>query len=151
MTQSLNDFLTAAERIKHATQTGANMHALLQNIIIDSTFGNRGNSNIISIIKQHPDLLPYFSAKAKTEVPIAGIINSIFISRRIDRLLIDDTTKTITFLDYKTDIDTDTFRDKYKKQLTEYAQLLRSAYPKHKITGFILWAQNWQLEKMISL
>ena len=54
-------------------------------------------------------------------------------------------------IDYKTDTDMDTFRDKYKKQLTEYAQLLCSAYPKYKITGFILWTQNWQLEKMISL
>ena len=151
MTQSLSSFLQDAERKRYATQQGTEIHTLLQKVVLDDMSGNQGDSNIVYEIQQHPELKPYFTSVAKTEVPIAGIINGVFISRRIDRLVIDDTTKTITFLDYKTDTDMNVFRDKYKKQLTEYAQLLRSAYPKYKITGFILWTQNWQLEQMISL
>ena len=151
MTQSLNDFLSDIERKKYATQQGSNMHMLLQNVVIDDMGNSRGNTDIISIIKQKSDLKPYFVPDAKTEVPIAGIINGVFISRRIDRLIIDNQTKTIAFLDYKTDTDKTTFYDKYKKQLNEYAQLLRSVYQGYKISGFILWIHDWELEKMVSL
>ena len=151
MTQSLNDFLQDAERKQYATKQGTEIHTLLQKVVLDDMLGNQGDSNIVSEIQQHPELKPYFTSASKTEVPIAGIINGTFISRRIDRLVIDNTAKTIVFLDYKTDTDTNAFHDIYKKQLNEYAQLLRSAYPHYKITGFILWTQKWQLELLISL
>ena len=151
MIQNLNDFLSDIERKKYATQQGLNMHTLLQNVIIDDTDNNCDNANIVSVIKQKPDLKQYFVPDAKTEVPIAGIINGVFVSRRIDRLLIDNQTKTIAFLDYKTDTDKTTFCEKYKKQLHEYAQLLRSMYPEYKISGFVLWTHDWELEKMVGL
>lgn len=151
MTQSLNNFLQNAEHKKYATKHGTNMHALLQQIVIDDIAGVRGDPEIVSVIQERPELRCYFCASARTEVPIAGIINGIFISRRIDRLLINKQDKTIVFLDYKTDMDSEVFQDKYKKQLTEYARLLHSAYPEYNISGFILWTQNWCLEKMISL
>lgn len=151
MTQSLTKFLQNVERIKYATQQGTKMHALLQQVVIDDVVGISGNSDIVATIQQRQDLLPYFAANARTEVPIAGVINGIFISRRIDRIVIDTSTKTINFLDYKTDTDKQIFHDKYKNQIMEYAQLLRSAYPDYKISGFVLWLQDWELEKMISL
>lgn len=152
MKQNLIDFLNTHERVKYATQQGSRVHALLQNIVIDDDNGiNIGDKDIIDVIRHKPELLPYFCTTAKTEVPIAGILNGVFISRRIDRLLINNQTKTIVFLDYKTDTNKGASWDNYKKQLTEYAQLLRSAYPEHKIFGFILWTQDWCLEQMIFL
>jgi len=151
MTQNLSKFLTAQNNKKYATQSGTKIHALLKNIVIDKNTGNIGDTEFINRIQQHPELTKYFTKNTKTEVPIAGFINGIFISRRIDRLLIDDTNKNITFIDYKTDTDKQTFIDKYKKQLNEYAQLLKSAYPEHKITGYILWLHDWQLEKLICI
>ena len=151
MTQSLTKFLQNVERIKYATQQGTKTHALLQQVVIDDVVGVSGNPDIVATIQQRQDLLPYFAANARTEVPIAGVINGIFISRRIDRIVIDTSTKTIKFLDYKTDTDKQIFHDKYKNQVMEYAQLLRSAYPDYKIFGFVLWLQDWELEKIISL
>ena len=151
MTQNLNNFLIEQDNKKYATQNGRRVHAVLRNIIIDNIRGNSGNSDIVKMIQKQPDLHKFFSCTAKTEVPIAGIVNGVFISRRIDRLLIDDVAKMIEFIDYKTDINKNEFIDKYTKQLNEYAQLLRSGYPGYKIVGFILWVQDWQLQQIISL
>ena len=136
---------------KYATQSGRRVHALLRNVIIDNIRGNSGDDDIVETIQKRPDLYKFFSCAAKTEVPIAGIVNGVFISRRIDRLLINDIAKTIDFIDYKTDTNKNEFIDKYTKQLNEYAQLLRSGYPDYKIVGFILWTQDWQLQQIISL
>lgn len=136
--------------MKHATQTGTVIHLLLKNIIIDNN-KEIGDTNIINQIKEHAELKQYFTGSAKTEVPIAGIINGVFVSRRIDRMLIDDTDKTIDFIDYKTDINKTAFIDKYAQQLNEYLQLLCSAYPGYKINGYILWIQDWQLQQIVSL
>jgi len=151
MTQNLNDFLTTQTNKKYATQSGTKIHALLKNIVLDNKSGDVGNSEIIEQIKQYPELKQFFGPSAQTEVPIAGHINNVFLSRRIDRLLIDTQNKSIMFIDYKTDINKETFIDIYKKQLREYAQLLQSAFPGYKITGFILWIHDWQLEQIIYL
>ena len=151
MAQNLNNFLKESDTKKYATQKGTRIHALLKNIVIDSINGDFGNQDIILKIKKHPELCKYFSATSKTEVPIAGYINGVFLSRRIDRLLIDDATKTVYFIDYKTDTNKTIFFDKYKKQLSEYAQLLQSAYGNYKIVGYILWLNDWILEQIITL
>ena len=144
MTQTLHDFLTGAKNKEFATKTGIQKHADLQNVVVDKS-GNYGDNELIKIIQNHPNLKPFFVKDAKTEVPIAGLINGHFISRRIDRFLINKTTKTIDFIDYKTDIDKTLFIEKYKHQLNEYHELLKSAYPDYKINGYILWTNDWQL------
>lgn len=149
MTQNLSNFLIEQNNKKYATHSGTKIHALLKSVIIDSMSGNRGDTEIINQIAQRLELQPFFTKNAKTEVPIAGFVNGVFISRRIDRLLIESTTKTISFIDYKSDTNKQQFIEKYKKQLFEYAQLLHSAYPEYKITGYILWIHDWQLQKII--
>lgn len=148
MIQKLTDFLTGAKNKEFATQNGTRMHTLLQHVVVDID-GCCGDTNIINIIKQHTELTRFFSTQAQTEVPIAGNIYGHFISRRIDRLLINHETKTIDFIDYKTDTDKTTFIDKYIKQLKEYECLLRLAHPGYKINGYILWLHDWQLDKII--
>ena len=149
MIQNLNNFLKNAVDKQFATKYGIKMHMLLQNVVIDDVAGNTGDIDVVSVIKNRPDLIPFFCANAKTEVAIAGYVEGYFISRRIDRLVIDNNQKTVLFMDYKTDSNTTEFYDKYKKQLFEYAELLRSVYPDYKINGFILWVHNWQLDKVI--
>jgi len=151
MTQNLTDFLRATDNKKYATQSGTKTHVKLKNIVIDEMHGNRGDAEIINHILQVPNLKQYFCPNAQTEVPIAGFINGNFISRRIDRLLMNHKTKTIDFIDYKTDTNKDVFIEQYKKQLDEYAQLLRSAYPDYKIKGYILWTADWTLQQIITL
>ena len=149
MTQKLTDFLTGAKNKEFATNTGTQMHALLQHVVIDNNIES-GDADIINTIKNRSDLLPFFAKTAQTEVPIAGNIRGHFASRRIDRLLINRDTKTIDFIDYKTDTDKNTFVEQYKYQLKEYAELLHSAYPDYKINGYILWLHDWMLDKIIS-
>ena len=147
MTQTLHDFLTGAKNKEFATKNGIQMHADLQHVIVDNA-GNFGDIELIKIIQNRLDLKPFFVKDAKTEVPIAGVVNGCFISRRIDRLLINETTKTIDFIDYKTDTDKTLFVEKYKKQLNEYHELLKSAYPNYEINGYILWTHDWVLEQI---
>jgi ATP-dependent exoDNAse (exonuclease V) beta subunit len=125
------------------------MHAKMQRIVIDSEQGDFGDEHIINTIKSKPKLARFFVPSAKTEVPIAGTIHGCFVSRRIDRLLINNDTKTIDFIDYKTDTDKNIFIDQYKSQLKEYAELLHSVYSDYKINGYILWLHDWELDKII--
>ena len=148
MTQTLKDFLTGAKNKEFATRNGTKVHAALRRLVVDVA-GNRGDLELVSIIQKHPDLMPFFNVNAKTEVPIAGFIKGQFISRRIDRLLINNDTKTIDFIDYKTDTDKTVFIDKYKHQLNEYYELLKSAYPDYKINGYVLWLNDWSLDKIV--
>ena len=148
MTQTLKDFLTGAKNKEFATKKGTQMHTVLQHVIVENNYYH-GDNNIIETIKKHPDLLPFFTSKAQTEVPIVGKVNNVFVSRRIDRLLINHDNKTIDFIDYKTDIKKTEFIEKYKHQLKEYAQLLHSAYPDYKINGYILWLNDWTLDRLI--
>lgn len=147
MTQNLTNFLTSQSNKLYATQRGTNTHQLLRSIVFDNG-AFQGDKNMTEQIQNHPELQKFFTASALTEVAIAGYINGIFVSRRIDRLLINNETKTIDFIDYKTDTNKTEFLNKYKKQLSEYAQLLHSAYPNYKITGYILWTHDWLLEEI---
>ena len=148
MTQNLTGFLIGAKNKEFAKNTGTQMHALLQHVIVDNGF-EAGDVDIINTIKNHSDLLPFFVVSAQTEVPIAGNIHGRFVSRRIDRLLINHNAKTIDFIDYKTDTDKNAFLEQYKYQLKEYAELLHSAYPAYKINSYILWLHDWVLDKII--
>lgn len=148
MTQKLTDFLTGAKNKEFATSAGTKMHALLQHVVIDDGIES-GDTDIIKTIKNRPDLLHFFVKNAQTEVPIAGNVRGHFVSRRIDRLLINHDTKIIDFIDYKTDVDKNAFIEEYKYQLKEYAELLHSAYPDYKINGYILWLHDWTLDKII--
>ena len=116
-----------------------------------SFLGLEVSKRTIQLSQKALDITGSNVSNAKTEVPIAGKLNGVFISRRIDRLVIDNNGKTIRFLDYKSDTDKNVLRDKYVRQLKEYAELLRSAYPDYKIAGFILWLHDWQLDEVISL
>ncbi len=148
MTQNLTKFLKEAKNKEFATATGTQSHAILQRVIIDNN-QESGDTDVIQTIKEHSDLLPFFTKAAQNEVPVAGKIHGRFVSRRIDKLLINKTTKTIDFVDYKTDTNKSVYIDKYKNQLQEYAELLCSAYPDYQINGYILWLHDWVLDKII--
>ena len=128
----LRDIISQMKHTKIATDTGKKMHTKMQGIIISDTA-----------------LTHFFTPNSKSEVPIAGHINGKFISRRIDRLIIDDTNKTIDILDYKTDTNKTAFIDKYTAQINEYATLLRDIYPNYTIRGYILWLHDFELTKII--
>jgi len=147
MSNSLYDLLTKCHATEYATAAGTQMHERLRGVVIDGA-KSRGDTAIIKLITAHPDLQEYFSPQSRTEVPIAGTIHGKFISRRIDRMLRNDATKTIKILDYKTDIDHLARHAKYIAQLREYCDLLHKIYPDYKVSAAILWTHDWTLESL---
>ncbi len=146
----ISEILKAKKSSEFATNAGTNMHAEMQRIIIDGE-NLRGNSDIIQKIKNNPKILPWFTKSARVEVPIAGKINGKIISRRIDRLIINDNLREIIFIDYKTDVNRETYSNKYKIQLNEYAKLLKNIYPEYKISGYILWLSDFEFDLICCL
>lgn len=147
MSNKLKDILFQIDQREFATKTGYEKHLKMQKIVIENDV-LQGDANICAEIASRPELLKFFGSNSKTEVPIAGYINDHFISRRIDRLVIDDKEHNVYVMDYKTDIDKTAFREKYNKQLNEYAALLKSIYPECKVFCYILWLNDFTLEKI---
>lgn len=148
MTQTLTNFLNGVKNKEYATKNGTHIHNILQHVVIDGDI-TKGDTDMIETISKHNELKPWFCANAQTEVPIAGVLNGRFTSRRIDRMIKDDVLQTIKFVDYKTDTTKTDFIEKYIRQIKEYAELLHSAYPNYKISGFILWVHDWQIEQIV--
>lgn len=148
MTTCLHKIISDEDGRRAATDAGTHMHEMLQRVTIGDDV-TRGDDGLVQKIKSNTDIAFYFHPDSKTEVPVAGTVGGIFISRRIDRLRIDHATKQIHILDYKTDIDTTTHRQKYIAQLKEYTSLMQMIYPEYSITAAILWTHNWQLEKIL--
>lgn len=144
MSNKLNEILSEIKRADYATDAGRKLHTKMQKINAGDT-ESRGNDELIAKITKNPQLMKFFTPTSRTEVPIAGNINGKFISRRIDRLVIDDATKNIYVLDYKSDTDKTAYRDKYAAQICEYIALLRDAYPDYTTHGYILWLQDFEL------
>lgn len=147
MADNLKQFLSEQNNKKFATEQGAKQHAKMQRVTIDPD-AEKGDPELIARIKSKPELIPLFSSASRAEAPIAGYINGKFISRRIDRMMVNNDEKSVIFLDYKTDIDKKLFREKYIVQMNEYATLLRSIYPGYSVHGFILWLQDFTIDQI---
>lgn len=144
---NLADILSEHDAKICATSTGNEMHEKLRLVRVLSDCA-KVDSKLKKHIESCDGLSVFFVGDAKTEVPVAGIINGYFVSRRIDRLVVDDEKKIARILDYKTDVDKTTFREKYIAQLGEYEKLMYQIYPKYKIEKYILWLHDWVLEKL---
>ena len=147
MSNNIKEILAERDAVKFATDAGTDMHNRLGRVVVDGD-KTRGDTNLVAHIQANPRLAKMFCSSSMVEVPIAGNIGARFISRRIDRLYVDDDAKIVYVLDYKTDVNRTVFRDKYVAQLREYAALLRQIYPKYKCCCFILWTHDWTLESV---
>jgi len=147
MTNKLHELVDKHTHAKYATDTGRGVHTKMQHVFYTPN-GWVGDTNIISHIKDNSELRELLGPLSKTEVPIAGIINGKFISRRIDRLYVNNTTKNIVVLDYKTDINKKVFFEKYVVQLNEYYALLKQIYRSFNIDCKILWLNDFTLENV---
>ncbi len=144
---TLRDLLKQQDATQFATDAGTRAHRRMQQIMIDGNI-THGDVDTVARVKSHPELLPFFVANAQTEVPVAGIIRGKFISRRIDRMVTDDTTKQILVMDYKTDVSPNRFHVAYCAQVREYMELLRAIYPEYTVLGYILWLHDFRLESV---
>ncbi len=148
MTESITDLLKTQDEINYATNIGQNVHKKMQHVFVDNDIWH-GDKNITDKISQHAELTRFFTKNALTEIPVAGIINNHFISRRIDRMIINHTTHNIDILDYKTNtIRDDIIRKKYQKQVNEYIEIMQKIYPNYTINGYILWLHDCFLDKL---
>ena len=144
MTNNLQFLLDNLKKERAATDAGNRLHSCMRHIVIDGD-NTTGDNAILNKIFQCPSLIEFFIPASQTEVPIAGHINGKFVSRRIDRLIIDNDKKTIKILDYKSDTDKQKFLAKYTEQITEYKNLMQDIYPGYTIRGYILWLHDFSL------
>ena len=147
MINKLQELTERCVREKYATGVGRSMHAQMQYVFYTSD-GWVGDADILSQIKDNPELRDLMGKCSKTEVPLAGYIGNKFISRRIDRLYVNNDTKTVVVLDYKTDKDKRLFYRKYVEQLNEYRELLKQIYRHFDIQCKILWLSDFTLENL---
>lgn len=147
MSNNLRTLLSQQQQTEMATKHGRTIHAILQNMDINN-ISQKAESDLLQKISSNQILLNFFTKPFMTEVPIAGYINNKFISRRIDRLKINETEKTIDILDYKTDTDKQARHDDYVLQISEYKKLLQDAFPGYQIKGYILWLVDFSLEQI---
>ncbi len=138
---TIADLIKQHELENYALNTGVQKHKELQFIDLNSS------SELVDKIKSNKEISRFFEPNARTEMPIAGIINGKFQSRRIDRVVINK--DEILFMDYKTDIDKLLHREHYESQMQDYAKLLSLVYTDRRISGFILWLNDFSLEQII--
>lgn len=147
MSNTLREFLSEYDNTRFATKRGTEIHDKMRAVHTEN--GELcGDGDIVENIKKHPDLMRFFGENSRAEVPVAAEINGRFISRRIDRLIVDEEKRSVYIIDYKTDADKDTFRQKYISQVQEYVAIINKIYPKYKIYGYILWLHDWTLESI---
>ncbi len=147
MADTLRGILKEYDNTKYATENGSVTHGKMRAVRMEN--GTLvGDTDIIKNINKRPELLMFFDENARVEVPIAAVINGKFISRRIDRMVVDDKNKVVHILDYKTDIDKDAFYTNYVAQVREYVSIIKKIYPKYAVCGYILWLHDWSLESI---
>jgi len=147
MSDTLREFLSEYDNTQFATKRGTEMHNKIRAVHMEN--GELcGDDEIIENIKKHPEIMQFFGENSRAEVPVAAEIKSNFISRRIDRLIIDDEKRSVYIIDYKTDTDKDAFRQKYVAQVQEYMAIIKKIYPKYNVSGHILWLHDWTLESV---
>ncbi|MDR0803807.1 MAG: hypothetical protein LBO08_01825 [Rickettsiales bacterium] len=134
----LQEFLQGRDAKNAAVEYGTRIHARLQFATA------RSLGDIDARLADNSEIARFFGDGSRAEVPIAGIAGGRFVSRRIDRLLVGD--GAVEFLDYKTDADHAANREKYARQMAEYAALLRDAFPGHEVRGWILYLSDCSLE-----
>lgn len=147
MANNLRELMDEFDSQKRAVDAGNIMHEKLRRIrVLDDCV--KVDSELKKHIESCEGLPAFFNKNIRVEVPVAGIINGVFVSRRIDRLWVDDENKIVHILDYKTDVEKEMRRDKYLAQLGEYEKLMHQIYPQYKIEKYILWLHDWKLEKL---
>lgn len=148
MTNRLNELLSQKESQRMAMNTGTNLHSHLGRVFFNSDGAADGDADLVARVAKIPELVELMGPNSKTEVPIAGVVNGRFISRRIDRLYVNNATKTVVILDYKSDTDKKMFYKKYREQLNEYRELLKQIYRHFNISCKILWTNDFTLENL---
>ena len=144
----LNKIIHDIESAEFATATGTDMHARMSKI----KFQNGdfvGDKEIVSKIKTNAELCEIMGPLSRAEVPVAGYIDGVFLSRRVDRLYVNKNTKTVVVLDYKTDTNRKKYYEKYRVKLMEYYKLLKENFPNFNIKCKILWLNDFTLENVI--
>ncbi|MDE2446990.1 MAG: PD-(D/E)XK nuclease family protein, partial [Alphaproteobacteria bacterium] len=103
--------------------------------------------NLVDLLAR-PELTAFLGSDSMSEVEICGTLeNGKTMTGRLDRIVIEPTQ--ILLLDFKTDVNvpSKTSEDHvYLRQMQMYSQLMREAYPTHKIKAALLWTQTGKLE-----
>ena len=102
---------------------------------------------LLNIINS-PLLSPFFVPHSESEVEISSMLDTGgSLIGRVDRLVVN--SDEVLLLDYKSDRFVPEFIEPdhpYIIQLTTYAGMLSTIYPKHKVKAALLWTQTAKLQ-----
>jgi ATP-dependent helicase/nuclease subunit A len=90
----------------------------------------------------HDEFKHIFADNSFCERDIAGILNGIAVTKRIDKMVINE--DEIIIIDYKSGAET----DKYREQMLEYKLLIEQIYPDKKVSCFLLWIDSLKLTEV---
>ncbi len=126
---------TAAERDEILANLARHIHRSLQ----PASIGDVQRS--VNAVLNNPAFEFLFEGNAFTEQAIAGVINDVYITGQIDRLVVRD--DEILIIDYKTNRspppDAASISTRYLRQMAAYVLLMTRIYPDHKVKCGFLW------------
>ena len=98
-----------------------------------------------------PVLADLFSAAARAEVPLAGVLlrddgQKLALSGQIDRLLV--TPEAVHIVDFKTGTPHDSPPPRYVVQMAAYQALLAQLYPDRPVRCSLVWTQTGRVDDL---
>ena len=98
----------------------------------------------VMAVLSHPEFAPIFGAKARSEVPIVGLLDDRVLTGQVDRLLVEE--KDVWVIDYKTNryppASAQDVPVLYVRQMAAYYQALRHIYPEKSVHCALLWTDG---------
>jgi len=94
-------------------------------------------------VMTEPGLGQLFSARARAEVAVSGLVGPIVVNGQIDRLVVS--TDEIIIADFKTGMppqNADDIAPAYLRQMALYSALLRQIYPARTLRCLLIWTQT---------
>ncbi len=104
--------------------------------------------NLIQIMNKE-ELKHVFGKNSRAEVPIIGIVNTLVVSARIDRICV--LGDKIIIIDYKTGMppkSKDDIHNNYIKQMLVYKEVVGQIYPEKLVECYVIWTIGCVIHKL---
>ncbi|MCA9398445.1 MAG: PD-(D/E)XK nuclease family protein, partial [Candidatus Omnitrophica bacterium] len=103
---------------------------------------NECRTMIMSLLQQ-PQIRPFFECSDAEIFTEKEVINTYGHTKRIDRLLVNDTE--VAVVDFKSSRDG---QDQYQKQVREYMAIMEKIYPNRMIRGILIYFDDYTVEEV---
>ena len=105
----------------------------------------KAHLEVVEKLLAAPELKPCFyvaDAEVQTELEV---VNSLGHTKRLDRLIINEKTKEVRIVDYKSGADVE---GKYQEQVKEYIAILKELHPRYTVKGFLVYMDKLEVQEV---